>query len=315
MRTKHILLTAAAMCLLCAGTRAVDFTYTGALDPETGAPLSASEAAASSRVVLSDTMYYDSESRLYVYPVGGGPSEVYATVADGMIVTEPVRVSASEGLPLSVKRDGEELDDPTAQEIAQIGQYIVSARDGDTPQRLFTFRIVGTTTNLAGGYAMPEGFFILSAERDGGDTYFERAFIGMEDEGNYHIEYICPDTGRRYTLETTVDRTPPKLTLEGRVDKKGRFHSAVRVGGLGEGDSVYMTRDGSSVRFPSDGVLTESGVYTLEAFDSAGNGSSCHFTILVYFDLNSLIFFALGCFSLVGVAGYVIYKRKRLRVG
>ena len=38
------------------------------------------------------------------------------------------------------------------------------------------------------------------------------------------------------------------------------------------------------------------------------------FTILVYLDVNSLVFFALVCVSLAGVAGYILYKRRKLKV-
>ena len=309
------LLPAMALCLLGAPALAVDFSYTGELEPVTGAPVASSEAAEINRVWLSDEMYYDGEARLYAYPVGSGLSEVRASVADGMIVSEPVTVSASDGLSLTVYRDGTELEKTELEHIDTVGQYAVSARDGDITRKLFTFQIVGERTNLVGGYPMPESFFIMNATLDGEETYYERAYIGMEDEGTYQIEYVCPETGIHYTLETTVDHTPPEITLDGRIDEQGRYHSEVQVGGLQSGDSVAMTRDGESVRFPANGKLTESGVYTLEVTDGAGNSAYSRFTILMYFDINSLIFFALVCLSLAGVLGYVLYKRKKLKVG
>ena len=55
-------------------------------------------------------------------------------------------------------------------------------------------------------------------------------------------------------------------------------------------------------------------MYQLLVFDAAGNSTSEQFTILVYLDFNSLLFFALVCLSLAGVLGYVLFSRKRLRI-
>ena len=55
-------------------------------------------------------------------------------------------------------------------------------------------------------------------------------------------------------------------------------------------------------------------MYQLQVFDAAGNSVTEQFTILVYFDLNSLLFFALVCISLAGVLVYTLYSRKKLKV-
>lgn len=313
----RLLLCAAAVLTLCAAARdarAVDFSYSGALDSETGLPYSSVEETASNEVVISDTMYFSRADQLYAYPVGSGVSRVRASVADGMIVTEPVRLTADDGVTLTIYRNGTELPMEGTDVLSETGQYVVSAKEGDASRNIFSFSIVGERAALPGGYTMPEGFYILEAVCEGEDTYYDRNYIAMEQEGTYRVEYVCPDNGMRYTLLTTVDRTPPALTLEGRRDSQGRFHSAVNVLGLEADDTVTLTRDNVEVSLPLSGRLTESGVYTLEAFDSAGNSTAEQFTILVYFDLNSLLFFSLVCFSLAGVLGYVLYKRKNLKI-
>ena len=309
---------AAALCVLL-GTAAYaapndpDIYYSGPLDSVTGAPLTSS-AAEAARVWVSDGVYYDFERHAYAYPVGDGLYEVYASVADGMIVTGTVGISADDAAALSVYRDGEALENADLSEISQIGNYVISVKNGDRTENLFDFRIIGPETNLSGGYSMPAGFYILDATRGEKETFYERSYIAMQDEGLYHIEYICPASGLRYTLDTTVDRTPPQIALEGRRDDAGRFHSAVDVTGLRAGDTVSMTYNDAQAAFPADGHLDESGIYTLWVTDSAGNTAMEQFAIMVYFDLNSLIFFALLCASLAGVLGYMLYKRKKLKV-
>ena len=289
-----------------------DFYYSGPLDSMTGRPVSL--APAQTQVRLSEGMYYDFDRRAYAYPVGNGVYEVYASVADGMIVTGSVTIFADGAVNLEVYRDGEALEAAELGELSQIGDYMVSAKSGDSTESLFGFRIIGPETNLSGGYGMPMGFYILDAEFEGEEAFYERSYIAMQEEGAYHIEYICPANELKYTLETTIDRTPPQIALEGRRDETGCFRSAVDVTGLQRGDTVSMTYNDASARFPMDGHLPDSGIYTLRVADSAGNTAVEQFTILVYFDLNSLIFFALICASLAGVLGYMLYKRKKLKV-
>ena len=323
MRVRFGKLISSALCIaalpcvfmiaLCAPAFAdVDPYYSGTVDTVTGEAVTSSSSA--TRVQISDSMYYDRASGSFVYPTGSGVYEVRANVADGMVVSEPVRVTADDGVELSLSRNGTTPEEVDLSAIRDAGSYTVTVKDVDAMVTLFSFTIVGATTNLAGGYIMPTGFYILDATLDGEDAYYERNYIGMEDEGLYEIEYVCSDTSIHYHLSTIVDRTPPELTLDGKLDKNGRFHSAVQIGGLEDVTAAALTRDGSAVDFPSDGKLSEAGMYQLQVFDAAGNAATAQFTILAYLDLNSLLFIALLCVSLAGVLGYILYKRKKLKI-
>lgn len=314
---KTILCAAAVLAALAAPASAVvDPYYSGVVDTYTGEPVGdGSATATTTRVRLSDSMYFDREAYAFVYPAGSGVQEVRASVADGQIVSEPVSISVTDGtVELTVYHNGAALVDPDLTRIADVGSYTVSVRDGGTERTLFGFTIIGAAANLPSGYTMPSGFYIMDATLDDENVAYERSLIEMEEEGTYYIEYACPAASLNYTLTVVVDRTPPQLTFEGKLDKKGRFRSAVQVGGLENGDSVLLTRDGETVSFPSDGKLTEAGMYQIQAFDAAGNASQGQFTILVYLDLNSLVFFALVCVSLAGVLGYILYKRRKLKI-
>ena len=309
------LCAAALLCALCVPAQAAaDPYYSGELDAQTGEEVTDSSASSERRVQISETTWYDREARAFAYPTLSGISEVRASVADGMIVTEAVRVTADEGVELTLSRGGAALESVDWESIDLPGSYVVAAGDAGAATPLFSFTIVGAVTNLPGGYVMPEGFYILDATLDGEDAYFERNFIGMEDEGQYEIEYVCPDTSLHYHLTTAIDRTPPEITLEGSLDKNGRFHSAVQIGGLEQGGAVSLTRDGAAMGFPSDGKLTEAGMYQLQVYDAAGNSAARQFTILAYLDLNSLLFIAAVCLSAAGVLGYIFYRRKILKV-
>ena len=294
----------------------VDPFYTGEIDSFTGKPIAIAEEDVK-RVLISGTMFYDKDLRMYVFPTLFGDAEVHSNVVDGMIVSEPVSISADEGVELSISRNGVELENVNFNDIQTPGDYQVFARNSETASfvTLFTFTIVGARSIMPGGYVMPEDFYILDATLEGEETLYERNYIGMGEEGLYEVEYICADTARHYKLTTIVDRTPPEITLSGTMDEEGRYHSAVQINGLQNGDTIIVTRDGEPATIsPNDWRLPEAGMYYVQVFDAAGNSTVLQFTILAYFDFNSLLFFALVCVSVVGVVVYIYLKRKKLKI-
>lgn len=310
-----VLCAVALLGVLCLPAFAADDPYySGAIDPSTGAPVTSMTADTSSRIQINGTTYYDREAHSFAYPTGSGIREVYANVADGMIVNEPVKIEAEDGVEVTVTRNGTVLESVDLGSISAVGNYTVAVKDIETTRTLFGFTIVGSSTNLPGGYRLPDGFYILNATLDGEDTDFDRDYIGMDEEGLYEVEYVCPETSIHYTLTTTIDRTPPQITLEGKQDKNGRFHSAVQIGGIEPGSTVGMTRDGDNFTYPSDGRLTEAGMYLLQVYDPAGNTATEQFTILVYLDLNSLMFFAVLVLVNAAVVTYIFFKRKKLKI-
>jgi hypothetical protein len=60
--------------------------------------------------------------------------------------------------------------------------------------------------------------------------------------------------------------------------------------------------------------LTLSGDYKIILQDEAGNLTDYEFSILVYFDLSSWIFFAMVMLAVVGTGVYLYLERKRMRV-
>ena len=61
-------------------------------------------------------------------------------------------------------------------------------------------------------------------------------------------------------------------------------------------------------------LLTESGEYVIELADEAGNKSSYSFTILIYFDGSSWLFFLIVLAAIVTLVIYLLHSRKHLRV-
>ena len=267
-----------------------------------------------SRVRLSDTMYFDTTRNMFAYPVRDTDMEAYSNVADGMITGATVSISGSAGLLLTLYRGGEIIElSSDVNYISDTGDYLVTAKAGGVDETLFHFKIVGRTASIPGGYSLPDGFYMQDATLNDEDVYYDYAYIDMDEDGQYHIEYVCGATMMTYTLDTLVDNTPPELTLEGIQDRRGRFHSAVDVFSSEEISRVTLTRNEMPVDFPSNGHIAESGLYTLQAYDMADNSTSVQFTILIYFNANSIIFFGLVLASVAVVWFYIFIKRKRLK--
>lgn len=288
--------------------------YSGVVDAETGYAPGATHGD-ETRVELSDTMYYDREAQVFVFPLDGG-AELRAGAADGMIVSEPVALSAEGELDVTVYRNGEAFE-PENGVADQIGEYVVNRADGGMERRVMGFTVVGESTNAVTAYSMPEGFLVRDATLNGEEAPYDRYRVDMMAEGAYHIEYRCPLAGLERTLDVTVDRTAPELLLDGRLDGGGRVRSAVEFQALEDGVAIGVTRDGEPQRVllsGGAGRLTDTGSYVVNVTDPAGNTTTYEFTIVLYLDTNAAIFLALASLALAGVLGYVLWRRKNLRV-
>ena len=318
-------ITALLCAALCAGAYAADPSYSGRIDPETGAaldvqgPLDGTQSAG--RVYIGGDTYYDYDAHCYVYDLGGGAGEVRCDAADGMVLTGTrVSVRATQDAPVTFYRNGAELPAGT-NEVSDVGEYtVVSQAEGRTRQ-LLKFTIVGASTNAVNTFTAPDGFYVVEATRDETeDAILDRYSVNMEPEGQYHIVYTCSATEMSYTLDVAVDRTPPEVTLSGRFDENMRARSAVSFSGLQPGDTIWATDvDGNVSPEMNDtgtgGTFYDVGHYTLTVYDAAGNNSAYEFVILTYFNFTSLMFFALVLLCAAAVFLYVRFKRKKLKIG
>ena len=311
-------LAAAVMALVPLAAFAVDTDYTGVLDPETNQPAATGGGESTSRIILTSTMYYDTNTRDYVFPVDGSLTEIHANVADGMVRTDAVSVSKGGDTSVVVYCNGVEVTDDTTN-LREIGDYLVSSARGGSTTRIITFSIVGPTTNSLHTFKVPDGFYILTATRDGRDVYESRYQLNMEEEGLYKIEYECGATDRIYTLQTTIDRTPPELRFSGKIDSKKRVHSALSFSGLESTDTIVLLRDAVQVNVHTDsdgtGTITDSGNYVMRVYDAAGNMREYSFQIMVYLNAGAWLFVILVIAVFAAVIIYVLLKRKNLKIG
>jgi hypothetical protein len=166
---------------------------------------------------------------------------------------------------------------------------------------------------------MPAGFAItgvdLTVEDENGEMVagkpqWDRNKVSMSEDGVYRVQYECARNGLSYTLQTEIDHTPPTLALENVVN--GLARGPVDISDLEEGCKIGISLNGGSMSYREE--LTLSGDYVIVLQDEAGNLTHYEFSILVYLDANSWIFFALVVLAVAGIGVYLYLERKRMRV-
>lgn len=317
-RVKTAKLCSALLCAaltlgtLCAPALA-DFGYSGPLDTVTGEPSQSSDGtdAYSARVTVSDGVYYDRARLGYLYTVGNTSAQVLCSVADGMVVQDEVRVEPDAGLEVTLYRDGAALESADLTHIYEPGGYVVEVNRNGQSYQVVSFVIVGDVTGRLTGYTMPDGFLITDATLNDEPANYDRGYINMAAEGRYVVDYRCARNGLSYQLDVEIDTTPPVLALEA-VDESGRARGPVSLEDIEEGASIGITLDGKEIPYATE--LTEAGDYRVLVMDAAGNTNEYRFTILLYFNLSSILFMALVVIVAVTVGAYIVISRKRLEV-
>jgi len=295
-----------------------DFTYSGPLDPDTNEPVREEQSTDTGRVRLSDAMEYDVKAERYIYTANNGLVEIKSTVADGMFTRDAVSISTAADASIVVHKDGTILSGKVST-LTDPGEYIVSTQSGSDYTRLFSFTILGKTTNGLQHFTVPEGFYMTDAKLDGSGYYYTRYGADLAAEGEYVLSYVCGATERVYTLEITIDRTPPTLEFSGKINSENQVRSALEFTGVEPGGSVAVLQESNtySVRPDSEGVysLKDSGLYTIRVYDAAGNMTEYQYRIMMYFNISSIIFVLAAGLLLLGIGIYVIIRRRSLRIG
>lgn len=266
-------------------------------------------------VPVSDDVSYDPTTRDFVYDVENGASMLHCSVLDGMVVSSPVTVS---GGGVFLYKNGSEYSG-SLEPVSEPGSYVVMMNTGERNSRVLTFTIVGKTTNSVSTYNMPSGMIVNEVYFNGEEEEIDYRSVHMEKEGSYRVITECIASGTVYTLETTIDRTPPQIEFAGVSDSEGRYNSAVKISGLQKGEKLSVTRDGElvSINVESDGTaeLVDSGRYTVVAYDEAGNTSEYPILITAYLNASGVAFVALLILTVAAILIYIIVKRRKLRIG
>ncbi len=316
MKKTAALLLALMLCLTVGFSAAAYVVDTEELDPYTGEPLSKYSESGNeggySRVVVNDTTQYDRDKKMFAYENAAvSPSSFYATVADGMFVTEPVKIQVPNGVVPTLYLDGNEVPEANYDRIEEPGAYVLQATGTSSrSEQILTFTILKKTTGKLETFTVPEGFSITDARLDGALTSRTASSVDMTEEGSYAVHYRCNETHTLYELEIEVDHTPPTLKLEAVKDNVAK--GPVDISDMEEGVTASI-KLGNRVISAKD-KLSQSGVYHIVLTDQAGNKTTYSFRILMYFNLSSIGFILLLLAAVAALIIYLVVSRNKLRV-
>ena len=271
----------------------------------------AAAAQSQTPVHIYGNTYYDATEKAFLYYVNATAAQaVRSNVTDGMITDQTVTVKADAGVAMAVYMNGKRLEGVSGGTFRTPGEYVVMYLGGAIAERVLTFTIVPQLCNSVSSYTLPKGFEMLEATLDDVPVLFENNFIKFSGEGQYMIRYRCVKTEVVYQLQMKTDFTGPTLALKEVTN--GTARGPVDISDAKYATVVNIYHNGEKINRKD--VLTESGEYHIELADAAGNKTTYTFTILVYFDGNSWLFFLLVLGSCVGVMIYLLHSRKHLRV-
>ena len=258
-------------------------------------------------ITLYSNCIYDTRTQEFIYTVDEAAQlQVKSSVADGMCTNYSVSLDIRNEVDFFLYKDGTKIESPDFSTIEQAGSYVLQYKG----KKVLEFCIMGNYSTLEVFYA-PKGFYITEAVLNEAPAQFSRGSVELIGEGTYEVFYVCEVTGRTYSFRTIVDKTAPVLVLEG-LDEKGRANGPVDISNREANSTVKIIRDGQEQEVTD--ILIESGYYTVTIFDDAGNYNSYDFTILLYFNTNSITFLALIFVVVGGIVAYIIVSSKKLKV-
>lgn len=268
-------------------------------------------AAALMPVQIAGNTYFDeSESKFLYYVDAAGTRAVRSSAADGMITDQAVSVKADPGVAIGVYRNGELVADGASGTFRDPGEYVVMYLGGTVSERVLVFTVVPEVSNAVRAYSLPRGFEMTGVTLDGVPITYSGNGVTLEQEGAYDIRYRCVKTGIPYQLLVRTDYTAPTLSLE--EVSGGVARGPVDISEAGQADVVNIYLNGEKIARKD--VLTQSGEYYIELADEAGNKTTYTFSILIYFDGSSWLFFLIVLLAAAGLVVYLLHARKHLRV-
>ena len=301
-----------ASCSVPVFSTSVDFSYSGVIDPVTGMPdSSVSDVGYGEQYIrIVNGIYYDVSAQEFCYSISGGENVLRSNVMNGMIVTDPVTISLTEGFTGELFRNGVAAEGELSP-VTEPGSYCLNMSENGVSRTVLSFTIVSENGANIEAYTVPAGFFITEVYLDGVLVQSETDTADLTKEGTYSIDYFCYLTQMPYHLVFTIDHTPPVLALA-EVDENSIAHGPVDISDLEENCQISITCNDKEVSY--SGRLTESGNYYIVLCDAAGNRNSYAFTIQVYFNASSIIFFGIIILLAVLLVIFIFRSRGKTRV-
>lgn len=272
----------------------------------TGSAFAAFGGPSDSRISVGNNEY-DQDQRKFVYRVN--TQEVLTNLPDGIATTGSFSATVPDGVAARLFRDGLEVPGADLTAVTEPGRYILMF--GDNNSNSLKFTILPEVTGMLREFTLPSGFTLTSVTRDGEAVELGSSYIAdLTQEGRYVIQYGSEKADLKYTLGITVDHTAPTLKLEAVQD--GYAAGPVDISDLEQNTQISILLNDAPLTYSKE--LTKSGTYQITLKDEAGNTTTYHFVIRVYFNFNTFAFLFILVGVLVALTVYLVLSRKKLRI-
>ncbi len=249
----------------------------------------------------------------------------------GELVNEVVSFAPLNGDAVSyytVYKDGREVEGYDSFSFTESGKWEILLKDEAGNKDYFCFYLV-THALSKFEYTTPEGFKITEVYYNSGggkvdwteavEDKTDRSYLNFEEAGEYEVVMTSSLTGKTSEFSLVIDTSVPKIALSG-VEDGGVTRENVKIGGLKEGDTVYIYKDGVlngeiKVTTSSDvQEIQEKGNYKVVVVNEAGGTSQVEFTRVYTANVaTSTLIIILIVAVVVGLfAGLLFRKRSRI---
>ena len=263
-------------------------------------------AAGEGRISIGSAEY-DTKQKKFVYRMNS--QEIFTNLPDGIVTTGTFSAEVPGGMAARLFRDGVELPDADLSAVTEPGKYILMFGNNSSDSMKFT--ILSDVTGVVREYVLPTGFTLTSVTYNGEPVEQASTYIAdLSGEGRYEIRYGCAKADLSYALNVTVDHTAPTLKLEAVQD--GYAAGPVDISDLEQNTRISILLNGEPLGYSKE--LTKSGTYQITLQDAAGNITTYHFVIRVYFNFNTFVFLFILVGVLAALTVYLVLSRKKLRI-
>lgn len=296
-----------------------DVTYSGALDPRTGLPVSQDKTSSDYYPLRGEEYGYDRKQSAYTNRLGG--SSFLSSIPSGALLSRDritkVSFTMPVGLTGTLYRNGDQVAEADLTNISDPGSYLLEVRSTSSSSNsvVFPFTILDDLTSSLAEIDLPDGFTFEYVRLNGeGLTLEYDNYLELLEDGDYELRWSCPDISQGYTVAFTRDTVPPTLALPEVTDRQAR--SAVTLSDLEKGCYILMEygEDTKTITTAST-VLRDPGEYVLTVYDQAGNSTRYDFVIHLYLDISAAAAIGMMLAGIVALIGYSRYIRKHPRVG
>ncbi|MCL2061502.1 MAG: hypothetical protein FWH03_02645 [Firmicutes bacterium] len=228
-----------------------------------------------------------------------------ASVPSGALVGEEVSIEFFDELHThEVTLNGAPLT-PNLR-YAAAGHYEIFAEDAVGNALHFNFTIIPPRSQSF-TLDVPSGFSVHSVILDGANLgiFGEAQQLVLEAEGLYALTFVNAANGAAFSLEVTIDDTPPTVSIaqDGGV--------VVISDPSKQNIQVLLERNGQAVAYTMGERLSDVGTYRLTITDDVGNVNTYEFEIIYRLNTAAIVLIVLAC--VIGAAVLILIIRARLK--